>query len=228
MTGIETILALETVAKKADANVIGVALLKPDRASEPGWFVYQRADGQRVRIDTATGAAPSAAAVAALTGLDLTTTGLNTIDIAQQRAAAADFLTLSTRSTARVCRACVAVMTTEVNAVRAANLIGSASITWNPSSLLLNTGVTSPDIDVPGAAFGDIVEPVAGYDLAGVTVTAYVKAAGKVSIRLQNTTGVIYDPPQATWTVYVRRPAALTPRAYADLFNAVLAAVAAG
>lgn len=71
MTVQEVVTALTTAAVVADGSVVGVAVLKPDREAEPGWFVTVRTDGLRVRIDTATGAAPSAAAVNAVKALDL-------------------------------------------------------------------------------------------------------------------------------------------------------------
>ena len=62
---------LYSLASAADANVVGCAVLRPDRAAEEGWHVVERPDGVRVRLDTADGVPPNAAAIAAVTGADL-------------------------------------------------------------------------------------------------------------------------------------------------------------
>lgn len=62
---------LTALARAADPGVVGCAVLKPDRAAEEGWHVVERPDGVRVRLDTADGAPPNDAAIAAVTGADL-------------------------------------------------------------------------------------------------------------------------------------------------------------
>ncbi len=69
-------LDLFEAARAADPGVSGAAVLDAARPSEPGWHVVTRADGVRVRIDTATGAAPTAAALAAAVDLDLSPAAL--------------------------------------------------------------------------------------------------------------------------------------------------------
>ena len=69
----------------------------------------------------------------------------------------------------------------------------SVTATLNASSLLDAGGETNT-IAVPGVALGDIVLNVSmGVDLAGLTVTPYVSAAGVVSIRFQNESGSTVD-----------------------------------
>lgn len=61
---------LLALASAADPNVNGACVLAAGAAELPGWFVVLRAGG-RVRLDTADGSAPLAAAVAAVLGADL-------------------------------------------------------------------------------------------------------------------------------------------------------------
>jgi hypothetical protein len=51
MTLSETVILLHNEIRDAGIPIKGLAPLRPDRESEPGWHVYQRSDGQRVRID---------------------------------------------------------------------------------------------------------------------------------------------------------------------------------
>lgn len=62
---------LVSLARAADANVTGGAVLESDRAAEPNWHVVERADGVRVRLDTANGNAPTQAAIDAVASADL-------------------------------------------------------------------------------------------------------------------------------------------------------------
>ena len=69
----------------------------------------------------------------------------------------------------------------------------SVSATLDASSLIDGAGETNT-IAVPGVLLGDIVLGVSmGVDLAGITVTPYVSAAGTVSIRFQNESGGTLD-----------------------------------
>jgi hypothetical protein len=62
---------LAFLAQAADPDVVGAAVLEPGRPAEAGWYVVERADGVRVRLDTATGAPPAQAARDAVAGADL-------------------------------------------------------------------------------------------------------------------------------------------------------------
>lgn len=79
----------------------------------------------------------------------------------------------------------------------------TGSLVWDPGSLADAAGETSGDVTVTGAALGDYAIPAAPYDLQGITCNAYVSAAGKAKIRLQNETGGVIDLASGTWTVRV-------------------------
>ena len=81
---------------------------------------------------------------------------------------------------------------------------------------------------VTGAAFGDIVHPIAPYTLAGVTATAYVSAANTANIRLHNGTGAAVDLASGTWNVIVIRHTVLAPRTLAQAKTAMQNKVTAG
>jgi hypothetical protein len=82
----------------------------------------------------------------------------------------------------------------------------TATGTLNSDSKADGVGDTDT-IAVAGVALGDIVLGVSlGVDLAGVTVTGYVSAAGTVSLRVQNESGGIVDLASTTVKVVVGRP----------------------
>jgi hypothetical protein len=81
----------------------------------------------------------------------------------------------------------------------------SGSVVWNPGNLVDGAGETSADITVTQAALGDYVEFAAPYDLQGITTTAWVCAADKVHIRLQNETAGAIDLASGTWWVRVHK-----------------------
>lgn len=83
-------------------------------------------------------------------------------------------------------------------------IVGQKNFTFDPSSLADGVGQTQ-DVTVPGAALGDYVLAAARVNLAGITVTAYVKAANTVSIRAQNESGGTVDLSTSTWSVKVIR-----------------------
>lgn len=128
---------------------------------------------------------------------------------------------------AKFIRAVAAVMVDEINFLRD-DVIGTASQVWNPASMTNATGLTSPSFTVTGAAFGDIVHPIAPYTLAGVTATAYVSAANTVVIRLHNGTGGAVDLASGTWSVMVLRHAVLAPRTLAQAKTAIQNQITAG
>jgi len=80
------------------------------------------------------------------------------------------------------------------------DLEGSA--TYDPPSLADGAGATTT-IAVTGAALGDFAIASFGGDIANVTITAYVSAAGTVSVRLQNESGGTVDLGSSTLRVRV-------------------------
>jgi len=84
-------------------------------------------------------------------------------------------------------------------------VIAKGTATYDPSSLADGVGETSADIPATGAAFGDFVLVSAPYNLAGVVVTGYVKAANVISIRVQNESGGLLDLASGAWKYLVLR-----------------------
>lgn len=80
-----------------------------------------------------------------------------------------------------------------------------ASYTWNVGILNNGNKMTSPQITVTGASFGDKVEIGAPVSLEGVVAFGYVDAADKVRIRLENNTGSNIDFGNAEWRIVVRK-----------------------
>lgn len=119
-----------------------------------------------------------------------------------------------------VLRAIAGLIVDELNLLRD-DVIGVASQTWDPANMANATGVTSPAFTVTGAAFGDLVDPVAPYTLAGVTATAYVSAANTAVIRLHNGTGGAVNLASGSWSVIVRRHSVLAPRTLAQARTAI-------
>src|SRR5262245_45389132 len=79
------------------------------------------------------------------------------------------------------------------------------AFTFDPASLADGAGATSADQTVPGAVLGDMVLVGAPYDLQGITVTGYVKAADTVVVRVQNESGGVVDLASGTWKLKVVR-----------------------
>jgi hypothetical protein len=79
----------------------------------------------------------------------------------------------------------------------------SGTVVWNPGDLADGGQETSADITVTGAALGDYVMVSAPYDLAGMTATAYVKAANTVNISIVNETGGNINLASGTWKVLI-------------------------
>lgn len=77
----------------------------------------------------------------------------------------------------------------------------NGSATWDVGSLVDAAG-ESKDVTVTGAALGDFAVASLGVDVQGMTVTASVKAANTVTVRIQNETGGTLD--LASTTVAVR------------------------
>lgn len=121
---------------------------------------------------------------------------------------------------AKIFRALVATLLDEINILRGL-IIGVQTLVWDPANMANATGVTSPNITVTGAAFGDFVLVAAPYTVAGVTATAYVSAANTVNIRLHNGTGAAVNLATGTWSVCVRRDVALPARTPAQARTAI-------
>lgn len=89
------------------------------------------------------------------------------------------------------------------NVRRAPNVL-QGSIVWDPANLVDGAGETSAAVTVTGAAVGNpVMVAPATVDLTGLTVTACVKGADEVRIRIQNESGGAIDLASDTWTVYV-------------------------
>lgn len=126
-----------------------------------------------------------------------------------------------------ILRALVGVLLDELNILRG-QIVGVAQAVWDPANMSNGTGVTSPNLTVQGAAFGDVVDVVAPYSLAGITATAYVSAANTINVRLHNGTGGAVNLASGTWGVCVRRHTALPDRTLAQARTAIANKINAG
>jgi len=167
--------------------------------------------------------APSALQAAAqpiINAFDDSPAAQATFENSQARTTANANLDNNKDSIHKLLRAAAAVLVDELNLLRD-DVIGITSQVWNPASMLNATGLTSPNFTVTGAAFGDVVHPIAPYTLAGVTATAYVSAANTANIRLHNGTGSAVDLASGTWNVIVIRHTVLAPRTLAQAKTAM-------
>lgn len=126
-----------------------------------------------------------------------------------------------------ILRALVGVLLDELNTLRG-QIVGVATAVWDPANMANASGVTSPNVTVNGAAFGDVVDVVAPYTLQGITATAYVSAANTVNVRLHNGTGGAINLASGTWGVCVRRHTALPARTLAQARAAIISKIDAG
>lgn len=124
-------------------------------------------------------------------------------------------------------RAVIDVAIDEINVLRGI-VIGSNNLSFDPPSIANSSGVTSPNITVNGADFGDFVDVAAPYDLQGIMVTGYIGAANVVRVRLTNLTGAPINLGPGVWTVTVRRQAVLPPRTLAQAKTAIKNKINAG
>lgn len=104
----------------------------------------------------------------------------------------------------RVLRALVEVLLNEINALRG-HVVGVATFNWDPASIANGAGLTSPNAPMANLQFGDEVKVVAPYSLAGLTLTAYVQAAGFFNARLENQTGAAVNLAAGTWKAVAYR-----------------------
>lgn len=114
----------------------------------------------------------------------------------------------------------------ELNILRG-KVIGVQTSVWDAASITNGTGLTSPNITVAGAAFGDTVSVGCSITIASLTMTGYVSAANTVNIRLENQTGSAINLASATYTVVVRRDTVLADRTKAQAIAALIADVSA-
>ncbi len=78
------------------------------------------------------------------------------------------------------------------------------SATYDPPSLSAGAGATTT-VAVSGAALGDFVRASFSLDLQGITLSAWVSAAGSVSARFQNGTAGALDLASGTLRVRVEK-----------------------
>lgn len=194
----------------------------------PEWHTVTRPDGVTVRLDPRPGAtaAQQTTADALVMGLDLTAGALVTAEVLSLREQAKAVLD-TLEALGKILRAQSDVIKDELNTLRAV-VVGVATAVWDPASMANATGLTSPAVAVPGAAFGDCVDVCAPYDLAGVTAAAYVSGADAVKVRLHNGTGAAVNLASGAWKVVVRRHAALPPRDLGQLRTAIRARLDSG
>lgn len=124
----------------------------------------------------------------------------------------------------KLLRALADVIRDELN--KLGKVIGSASSVWDPANISNGSGLTSPNITVTGAAFGDVVSVAAPYSLQGLVCIGFVSAADTVNVRLQNGTGGAINLASGTWKVVVWREPG--DRTFAQLRTAIENRIDAG
>lgn len=145
------------------------------------------------------------------------------------RALAEELFSLFKTPMGMLLRAITIVLAKEINVIRAAFCVGTASGVWDPASIANGAGLTSPTLTVTGATFGtDVVDVSPPYSLQGLTCTGSLTAANTVAIRLHNGTGAAVNLASGTWAVAVRRPQFASPYTIQQLKDAVIAEVVAG
>lgn len=141
-----------------------------------------------------------------------------------EQRAAASFLVSDPQAVAKLYRAVASVLLDELNVLRGLvfdQLIGTTQVTIDPPNIANGSGVTSANITVTGAAFGDFVDVAAPYSLQGLILTGYVSAADTVQVRLHNGTGGAVNLASGTWRVTVRRQTSLADRTLAQAKTAI-------
>lgn len=100
----------------------------------------------------------------------------------------------------------------------------TGSTTWDAGNLVDGAG-ESKDVTVTGAALGDFASASLGVDLQGMLISAAVKSANTVTVRLQNETGGALDLASTTLRVMVTpqaSPVATDPASGAVAYIEVL------
>lgn len=105
----------------------------------------------------------------------------------------------------RILRAIASALLDQLNLI-VGQVIGQATVVWDPPSIANGAGATSQNITVNGAQFGDVVDVGVSYSLAGIIAQGSISAANTVNIRIHNGTGSAVNLASGTWTVTVRRP----------------------
>lgn len=124
----------------------------------------------------------------------------------------------------KVLKAVVKLVVNQLNTLRG-QIIGVQTLVWDAPSMPNATGATSPNITVAGAAFGDFVEVACSASFGGLVAFGFVSAANTVQIRLHNGTGAAVNPGNLTYTVCVRRDAALAQITNQQGYNALAAEI---
>lgn len=193
------------LAMKADPNVSGGAVLKPGRAPEPGWFVYERTDGIVVRLDTINGERPTPAAEEAVYEGDVSAEAHAERVAKAQKNETVQLFLADESPTARCVRAIARTMVDWVNELRMVRIVGFAVSSQNLPPVAAGSGLTSPVVPVAGAVVGDGVFVSPPFNTQGLVVYAYVSAPDSVVIRVQNGTNAAIDIPAGDWGVGVFR-----------------------
>lgn len=119
--------------------------------------------------------------------------------------AEAESITTNPDGIAKYLRAFMLVVLEEFNRHRG-DFIGGAQANWDPANMANGSGVTSPELNVAGAQFGDVVVVSAPYTLNGIVATGYVSSANNVQVRVHNSTGGAQNLGPGQWRVGVWRP----------------------
>lgn len=80
----------------------------------------------------------------------------------------------------------------------------TGNATWDPKSIA-NGASESINVSIPGTTLGDYAIASLGVDAAGLTLTAAVKSADRVTVTLANNTGCPIDLPSSSVRVLVMR-----------------------
>lgn len=226
--GVIYLQGLDQALKSALGGVYIGVTFPSDIARPPLFTVYTNPAGQvGVSWTQAPTAGQQSTASSTIAGYDLSTTGQDVDRKTTLHTLALALLNGTTLDVSTLIRAVADVLVSEENILRR-QVIGITSVAWNPASMPNNSGLTSPNVTVTGALFGDFVQVSAPYSLQGITATAYVSAADTVQVRLQNTTGGAIDLASGNWQVVVTRPEVMSPRTLALAKTAITNSVSAG
>ena len=180
--------------------------------------------GVVIDFDPSATAPQIAAAQSALLTFDWADAAQTAWQAGQERALAKSSFSSSQDAQQKFLRCLLEQLRIELNSL--GTVVGSQTFVFDPANMANGTGVTSANVTVNGAAFGDFVEVVAPYTLAGIVCTGYVSAANTVNARLHNSTGGAVNLASGTWRVIVRRQPGT--RTFAQARNAIEALIDGG
>lgn len=180
--------------------------------------------GVVVSYDPAATAPQISAAQSALAAFNWSQSSQNTFQTQQDRTAAKAAFASSTDSLYKLLRCQSDIIRQQLNTL--GDVIGTASVVWDPPNVANGAGATSPSLTVTGAAFGDFVDVGVPVNLAALVCTGYVSAANTVNIRIHNGTGSAVNLASGTWRVVVRRQPGT--RTLLQLRNAIEALIDGG